>query len=114
MQKRRLGYSDLYITPIGLGTWALGGGGWRGGWGPQNDGDSIATIHRALELGRDVFTEIVVNCILAGSNFNVTNNRRHCALTLGRSSGAMCIFAVNADATGLAWSKKSRQCKRLS
>ena len=51
MQKRKLGYSDLYITPIGLGTWALGGGGWRGGWGPQDDAVSIATIHRALELG---------------------------------------------------------------
>lgn len=51
MQKRKLGPSDLDITPIGLGTWVLGGGGWRGGWGPQDDGDSIATIHRALELG---------------------------------------------------------------
>ncbi len=51
MEKRKLGYSDLYITPIGLGTWALGGGGWRGGWGPQDDAVSIATIHRALELG---------------------------------------------------------------
>ncbi len=51
MQRRRLGHSDLYITPIGLGTWALGGGGWRGGWGPQDDRDSIATIHRALDLG---------------------------------------------------------------
>jgi len=51
MKKRKLGYSDLYITPIGLGTWALGGGGWRGGWGPQDDAVSIATIHRALELG---------------------------------------------------------------
>jgi len=51
MQKRRLGSSDLYITPIGLGTWAIGGGGWSGGWGPQSDEDSIATIHRALDLG---------------------------------------------------------------
>lgn len=51
MQNRKLGYSDLYITPIGLGTWAIGGGGWHGGWGPQDDGVSIATIHRALDLG---------------------------------------------------------------
>jgi aryl-alcohol dehydrogenase-like predicted oxidoreductase len=51
MQKRKLGYSDLYVSRIGLGTWAIGGGGWRGGWGPQDDGDSIATIHRALDLG---------------------------------------------------------------
>jgi len=51
MRKRKLGQSDLYVTPIGLGTWTIGGGGWRGGWGPQDDGDSIATIHRALDLG---------------------------------------------------------------
>ena len=51
MKKRRLGESDLYITPIGLGTWALGGGGWRGGWGSQDDAVSIAAIHRALDLG---------------------------------------------------------------
>ena len=51
MQKRKLGYSDLYLTTIGLGTWALGGGDWRWGWGAQDDADSIATIHRALDLG---------------------------------------------------------------
>ncbi|MBM4466338.1 MAG: aldo/keto reductase [Chloroflexi bacterium] len=51
MQKRKLGSSDLYISRIGLGTWAIGGGGWRGGWGPQDDSVSIATIQRALDLG---------------------------------------------------------------
>jgi len=51
MQLRKLGCSDLYITPIGLGAWAIGGGGWYGGWGHQSDQDSIATIHRALDLG---------------------------------------------------------------
>jgi aryl-alcohol dehydrogenase-like predicted oxidoreductase len=51
MERRKLGNSDLYITPIGLGAWALGGGGWYGGWGPQDDSDSIATIHCALDLG---------------------------------------------------------------
>jgi len=51
MQPHKLGCSDLYITPIGLGAWAIGGGGWYGGWGHQSDQDSIATIHRALDLG---------------------------------------------------------------
>ncbi|MBI5670490.1 MAG: aldo/keto reductase [Chloroflexi bacterium] len=51
MEKRRLGNSDLLITPIGYGAWAIGGGGWAFGWGPQDDDDSIRTIHRALELG---------------------------------------------------------------
>jgi len=47
----RLGNSDLSITPIGFGSWAIGGPGWEGGWGPQEDRDSVAAIHRALELG---------------------------------------------------------------
>lgn len=51
MQTRQLGNSDLHITPIGLGTWAIGGGNWEFGWGPQDDEASIATIHRALDLG---------------------------------------------------------------
>ena len=51
MQTRQLGKTDIEITPLGLGTWAIGGGGWANGWGPQDDQDSIATIKRALELG---------------------------------------------------------------
>jgi aryl-alcohol dehydrogenase-like predicted oxidoreductase len=46
-----LGKTDLDITRVGLGAWAIGGGGWEMGWGPQADDDSVATIHRALELG---------------------------------------------------------------
>jgi aryl-alcohol dehydrogenase-like predicted oxidoreductase len=49
--RRRLGTSELIITPLGLGTWAIGGGDWILGWGPQNDADSIATIRRAVESG---------------------------------------------------------------
>ncbi len=39
------------LTPIGFGAWAIGGGNWEFAWGPQDDSDSIAAIHRALELG---------------------------------------------------------------
>ncbi len=45
-----LGSTGLEITRVGFGAWAIGGGGERG-WGPQADGESIAAIHRALELG---------------------------------------------------------------
>lgn len=48
---RRLGNSDLELTPIGFGAWAIGGGDWQYSWGPQDDSDSIAAIHRALDLG---------------------------------------------------------------
>lgn len=51
MQTKKLGNSDLQITRIGFGAWAAGGGGWEFSWGPQDDADSIAAIHRALEHG---------------------------------------------------------------
>jgi aryl-alcohol dehydrogenase-like predicted oxidoreductase len=51
MDRKKLGNSDLNITPIGFGAWAAGGPGWEFSWGPQNDSDSLAAIHRALELG---------------------------------------------------------------
>ncbi len=51
MQKRRLGNTDLDITPIGFGAWAIGGDNWAFGWGPQDDRDSVAAIQRAVELG---------------------------------------------------------------
>ncbi|HWF47360.1 MAG TPA: aldo/keto reductase [Bryobacteraceae bacterium] len=48
---RTLGQSDLRITPLGVGAWAIGGGGWQFGWGQQDDNDSIAAIHAALDRG---------------------------------------------------------------
>jgi aryl-alcohol dehydrogenase-like predicted oxidoreductase len=50
MQTRKLGFSELHLTTVGLGTWAIGGP-WLYGWGPQDDSDSLAAIRRALELG---------------------------------------------------------------
>ena len=51
MQKRELGNTGMQITPIGFGSWAIGGGDWAYGWGAQDDGDAIAAIERAVELG---------------------------------------------------------------
>ena len=48
---RTLGNSDLQLTPIGFGAWAIGGGNWEFAWGPQDDNESIEAIHRALDLG---------------------------------------------------------------
>jgi aryl-alcohol dehydrogenase-like predicted oxidoreductase len=47
----RLGTTGFEITRVGLGAWAIGGGEWQGGWGPQDDRDSIAAIHHAVEQG---------------------------------------------------------------
>ncbi|MEY2412652.1 MAG: hypothetical protein QOD84_1258 [Acidobacteriaceae bacterium] len=51
METRKLGNSDLHITRVGYGAWAIGGSGWQFSWGSQDDEESIAAIHRALELG---------------------------------------------------------------
>lgn len=48
---RKLGWTDLNLTTIGLGTMAIGGGNWSFGWGPQDDRESIVAISRALEKG---------------------------------------------------------------
>jgi aryl-alcohol dehydrogenase-like predicted oxidoreductase len=51
VELRQLGNSDLQISRIGIGAWAIGGGGWSGSMGPQNDSDSIPAIHAALDRG---------------------------------------------------------------
>ena len=55
MRTAELGDTGLEITRVGFGAWAIGGGEWEFGWGAQDDDDSIAAIHRALERG--------VNCV---------------------------------------------------
>ncbi len=51
LETRLLGDSDLNLTRIGFGAWAIGGGDWQFAWGPQEDSESIEAIHRALDLG---------------------------------------------------------------
>jgi aryl-alcohol dehydrogenase-like predicted oxidoreductase len=51
MTLRTLGQSDLKITPVGIGSWAIGGGQWEFAWGHQDDGQSIAAIHAGLDRG---------------------------------------------------------------
>jgi aryl-alcohol dehydrogenase-like predicted oxidoreductase len=51
LKTAQLGSTGLDITRVGFGAWAIGGGGWEFGWGPQEDEQSLAAIHRALELG---------------------------------------------------------------
>src|SRR5579871_6314522 len=51
METKRLGNTDLFITPIGFGAWAIGGSGWEFAWGAQDDHDSLAAIHEAMDAG---------------------------------------------------------------
>jgi aryl-alcohol dehydrogenase-like predicted oxidoreductase len=51
LPKRRLGRTDMQITPVGFGAWAIGGGDWAVGWGAQDDKQSVAAIRHAVERG---------------------------------------------------------------
>ncbi|MGE0886237.1 MAG: aldo/keto reductase [Blastocatellales bacterium] len=51
MQTRQLGNSDLQITPLGIGAWAMGGAGWAFAWSQQDDEESVSAIHAALDAG---------------------------------------------------------------
>ena len=51
MKTRRLGHTDLDITLLGFGAWAIGGSGWAFGWGSQDDRESIAAIRETIDLG---------------------------------------------------------------
>jgi aryl-alcohol dehydrogenase-like predicted oxidoreductase len=51
LSKRQLGTTDMTITTVGFGAWAIGGGGWAYGWGPQDDEASIRAIHHAVSRG---------------------------------------------------------------
>lgn len=51
LPKRRLGLTDMQITRVGFGAWAIGGPDWAVGWGTQDDGDSIAAIRHAIDRG---------------------------------------------------------------
>jgi aryl-alcohol dehydrogenase-like predicted oxidoreductase len=96
MQTRRLGWTDLELTVIGFGTWAHGGGGWRYSWGPQDDGESIAAIHRALDLG--------INWIDTAPVYGLG----HAEEVLGRALRERRARPLVATKCGLVWDKDGR------
>ena len=51
MERRAFGKTGMEITPVGFGSWAIGGSGWRAAWGPQDDDEAVGAIRRAVELG---------------------------------------------------------------
>jgi aryl-alcohol dehydrogenase-like predicted oxidoreductase len=51
LQTVKFGRTDMEVTPIGFGAWAIGGGGWAAAWGPQDDDEAVGAIRRAVELG---------------------------------------------------------------
>lgn len=80
METRKLGDSDLQITEVGFGAWAIGGSGWDFAWGRQEDTDSIAAIHRSVELG--------VNWIDTAAVYGIGHSERIVAQALKDWRGA--------------------------
>lgn len=103
MQTRKLGNSDLQITPVGYGAWAIGGSGWQFAWGGQDDNDSIAAIHRSLELG--------VNWIDTAAVYGLGHSEKVVARALKSWSGARPYIFTKC---GLRWDAKGNVRKKLS
>jgi len=92
MKTRKLGWTDLNLTTIGLGTWAIGGG-WKYGWGPQDDQESIATVLRAVEKG--------VNWIDTAAIYGLGRSEE----VVGRALKELSQRPIIATKCGLAWDK---------
>jgi aryl-alcohol dehydrogenase-like predicted oxidoreductase len=103
MQTRTLGNSDLKITPVGYGAWAIGGSGWQFSWGAQDDNDSIAAIHRALQLG--------VNWIDTAAIYGLGHSEEVVGSALKSWSGARPYVFTKC---GLRWDDKGNIQKVLS
>jgi len=80
MRSGKLGNSDLDITAVGFGAWAIGGAGWQYGWGAQDDRESEAAIRRALELG--------INWIDTAAAYGLGHSEELVAAALRRWSGS--------------------------
>ena len=94
MIKKKLGNSDMQLSPIGFGSWAVGGGDWQFSWGPQDDNDSIAAIHKALELG--------INWIDTAAVYGLGHSEEVVARALKTTSHKPFIFTK----CGLVWGEK--------
>jgi aryl-alcohol dehydrogenase-like predicted oxidoreductase len=103
MQTRQLGNSNLTITPVGFGAWAIGGSGWAFAWGAQNDDDSISAIHRALDLG--------VNWIDTAAVYGLGHSEEMVARALKGWSGTKPYIFTKC---GLRWDDKGNELKILS
>ena len=100
MQRRNLGYTDLKLTTIGLGTWAIGGP-WQFGWGPQDDGEAIAAILKALDLGVNwIDTAAIYGC-------------GHSEELVGKALKQTRIRPIIATKCGLLWDEKREKVNCL-
>jgi aryl-alcohol dehydrogenase-like predicted oxidoreductase len=100
MQKRRLGNTDLELTTVGLGAWAMGGP-WLYGWGPQDDDESINTIMRAMDEG--------INWIDTAAIYGHGRSES----VVGRALKQMSRKPIVATKCGLCWDEQNERIPRL-
>jgi aryl-alcohol dehydrogenase-like predicted oxidoreductase len=100
MQKRRLGNTDLNLTTVGLGTWAMGGP-WQFGWGPQDDNEAVAAILAALDLG--------INWIDTAAVYGLGHSEELVGEALKQTKHKPYI----ATKCGLPWNDKKEKVPRL-
>src|ERR1700677_2185647 len=96
LKTKQLGNSDLFITSIGFGSWAVGGP-WQFGWSTQNDDESIAAIHRALGLG--------INWIDTAAIYGLGHSEEVVARALADWTGARPYVFTKC---GMIWDKDSK------
>jgi aryl-alcohol dehydrogenase-like predicted oxidoreductase len=101
MTKKRLGNSDMNLTPIGVGAWAIGGGGTPFSWGPQDDAESIAAIQAALDQG--------VNWIDTAAIYGMGHSEEVVARALRGRSQRPYIFSK----CSLVWNEKREISRSL-
>lgn len=94
MRTRKLGWTDLELSVIGLGTWAIGGGGWKFGWGPQNDEASVRTIWKALDAG--------INWIDTAAVYGLGHSEE----VVGKAIKDLSQKPIIATKCGLTWNEK--------
>ena len=100
MKKRKLGNTDLKLTTVGLGTWEMGGP-WQFGWGPQDDSQAIASIHKAHDRG--------INWIATAPIYGCGNSEELLGQALKQTSQKTII----ATKCGLLWNKKREKYECL-
>lgn len=94
LQTRQFGTTDMKITPVGFGSWALGGGGWVYAWGPQDDSESISAIHHAMDLG--------INWIDTAAGYGLG----HSEVVVGKAIAGMTDPPYIFTKCGLPWNER--------
>jgi aryl-alcohol dehydrogenase-like predicted oxidoreductase len=102
METRRLGNSDLLVTRIGFGAWAIGGPGWAFAWGAQDDADSVAAVREAIDLG--------VNWIDTAAVYGLGHSEEVVARALAGRRERPYVFTK----CGRVWDENRRIGKRLT